>query len=678
MADGVLTLLCSSAKIERDRGVQELLTFIKDANKDDIVALQKSLHDLLSNTDSTWEGKHGALIGTKALLESGNFDETFANSLQEFAVLHLDYDESRVRLAAGEILGTLCRCHGTSVYDSIKDRVLEGVLTNLQRQPLEESSKEEQKHAEQLTEKIAGADKSQKRRNSADAEQIFHDTAGWKSLETYMKCLQAVIDGCGPGFNKYIDVELLSLISQTLTHTNRFVRETGYYVCSSLVSCNSSKDGTSTCSAEDNEIYKNGLQFAEQLARGLADNWSQVRLAASGATRCFLMGLPPENRKEFFAQLLPPLCLNRYYVAEGVRIYNQKTWKEVTEGQGKELLEQYIQQVVEFYISQTEADNHAVREAACACIAELGSKIDKDVVRPFVAKLLDALLVCFKDESWPVRDASCVSCGNFVLCFPDEARDTMEALYPLFYENLQDNIQSVREGAAIAMANVVRAYGRGALDVVLLKIKEGLEGVEKQSANVEKYSGLDKKPATYGVVKRLRDNDMELHTDQQMYSCGSLAPKMHRGKRGGGCMDHKFRRPPEPWEFADGCVNLISQLSSMESAKQDICKLLALMASASSHQHYTQHVHFLETVCKQIPFIAKGLGKRTFKMYLELFFDAIFYSIRCDNALTQNAANLCLNQLSTLLGPSILRGRVEQYNPRYLEYLSSAQFAAPL
>ena len=65
-------------------------------------------------------------------------------------------------LLEGEILGTLCRCHGTSVYDSIKDRVLEGVLTNLQRQPLEESSKEEQKHAEQLTEKIAGADKSQK------------------------------------------------------------------------------------------------------------------------------------------------------------------------------------------------------------------------------------------------------------------------------------------------------------------------------------------------------------------------------------------------------------------------------------------------------------------------------------------------------------------------------------
>lgn len=34
-----------------------------------------------------------------------------------------------------------------------------------------------------------------------------------------------------------------------------------------------------------------------------------------------------------------------------------------------------------------------------------------------------------------------------------------------------------------------------------------------------------------------------------MYSCGSLAPKMGRG---GGCSDHKFKKDPEPWEFADG------------------------------------------------------------------------------------------------------------------------------
>ena len=36
----------------------------------------------------------------------------------------------------------------------------------------------------------------------------------------------------------------------------------------------------------------------------------------------------------------------------------------------------------------------------------------------------------------------------------------LEALFPLFYENLQDNIPSVRQGAAIAISNVCMAYGK--------------------------------------------------------------------------------------------------------------------------------------------------------------------------------------------------------------------------
>ena len=51
---------------------------------------------------------------------------------------------------------------------------------------------------------------------------------------------------------------------------------------------------------------------------------------------------------------------------------------------------------------------------------------------------------------------------------------------------------------------------------VLDKVKESFEKVETQPDSVEKYGGLDKSPATYGVVKKLRDNDMELHTDKQV------------------------------------------------------------------------------------------------------------------------------------------------------------------
>ena len=59
----------------------------------------------------------------------------------------------------------------------------------------------------------------------------------------FCRCLQSVINGCGHEFNDYVDQELLDLIFRALTHTNRFVRETGYYVCSSLVSCGLVRDG---------------------------------------------------------------------------------------------------------------------------------------------------------------------------------------------------------------------------------------------------------------------------------------------------------------------------------------------------------------------------------------------------------------------------------------------------
>ena len=46
-----------------------------------------------------------------------------------------------------------------------------------------------------------------------------------------------------------------------------------------------------------------------------------------------------------------------------------------------ELLYVYFREVllfqVDYYIEATDADNHAVREAACACIAELGAKVSE-------------------------------------------------------------------------------------------------------------------------------------------------------------------------------------------------------------------------------------------------------------------------------------------------------------
>ena len=42
--------------------------------------------------------------------------------------------------------------------------------------------------------------------------------------------------------------------------------------------------------------------------------------------------------------------------------------------------------------------------------------------------------------------------------FPDH-RGSLNELFPLFFGNLEDSIPSVRQGAAAAIASVVKAYG---------------------------------------------------------------------------------------------------------------------------------------------------------------------------------------------------------------------------
>ncbi len=57
------------------------------------------------------------------------------------------------------------------------------------------------------------------------------------------------------------------------------------------------------------------------------------------------------------------------------------------------------------------------------------------------------------------------------------------------------------------------------------------------SSSFLRSSGIDPGPSVFGVVHRTHDDPA--HTDQQMYRCGLLAPKMMRG----GCMDSHYHKP---------------------------------------------------------------------------------------------------------------------------------------
>lgn len=45
------------------------------------------------------------------------------------------------------------------------------------------------------------------------------------------------------------------------------------------------------------------------------------------------------------------MCLNRYYLAEGVKLYSQETWKNVVGDKGKDYVIKYMKEFIEFYIS---------------------------------------------------------------------------------------------------------------------------------------------------------------------------------------------------------------------------------------------------------------------------------------------------------------------------------------
>ncbi|KAH6926961.1 hypothetical protein HPB50_024298 [Hyalomma asiaticum] len=608
-----LKLLCSPTSLERDRGYQEAQRYLTTAQGADVRVFEAAVLAKLQQSDkSAWETKIGALLGAKAIVECRRnaqqaSNEAFDESVARVCISLVTDPNVNVRLEAGQVLGTLCAVDGVKLYAKHHKELLRFIETYLDKDPSEAGSVQEDIRTETSVSSHDGS----------SAAKVLLNTVGWRHLETSMKCLQFVIDGCGPSFEEFVDNTLVELLCKTVQHISRFVRETTFCVISSLVTCCSASGSKSPFA-----VNQHGPRISKCLALGLADNWSQ------------------------------------------------ETWRRIAKTEGRELVQRHIACVVDYYMSQAAAENHAVREAACACIAELASKAWRAC---FPAFLL--LLLCLIAQySYPrnfiaMFAAACLACGNFMLCYPEESKASLKTVYPLFFNNLQDCIPSVRQGAAAALANVVRAYGQEAFQVVKAKIAEGLAGVAKQPAETIHYRdirgwGSSVSGATPNI-KKLHDNDPALHTNQPTFSCESLIP------RAGLPTDWNYRKPPEPWELADGCIHLISELSQVPQVSTSVAEFLPALSEASRHRHYAHHVVLLETLCSQLPNVVKGVGKRAFKMHLELFFEPIFYSLNCENALTSSAASQCLNQLSSLFGPSILRARVEQWNSRYLEQLDA-------
>jgi len=369
----------------------------------------------------------------------------------------------------------------------------------------------------------------------------------------------------------------------------------------------------------------------------------------------------PENRRaavDIGTVLLPAMCLNRYYVAEGVRVFSQETWRLAVGDRGVSLVADRCGAFVSHYIEQSKANNHAVREAACACLAEIAAKVPKERHAEHTPAALSALLSCFRDESWPVRDAACVACERLVRACPDEVpEDVREELWRLFVAHLWDNIPSVRADSARALGACAEAWGPGALARCWAALDDALPRAKSQPSDSQRYGSLADGGATFGVAgpRRTRANDVAAHTDQTLFSCGSLAPKL---RRGAGCIDHGFKREREPWEASEGALRLLAVLAPLDPVGAG--DRLGLVAELAALDTFTHAPALWEAVAEVLPTVARAVGPRPLRPQLDALTSSLVRVLSCGARRAEHAAGAALGALRDVVGAGVFAGRLSQ------------------
>jgi len=572
--------------------------------------------------------------------------------LHTISMKHLEHDEPRVRTLVAKSVGAYSKVSLRSESDSLAamrqemhDRLIHSIHEHIE----------------------AGRDETGAySRCSAGA---LDDTTGWRALETNWLCLASLVTALGGDFLTEFPLtdELLQDCQfSCVTHVNRHVRAAGMTVLEKWIvaAASASEKHGELLTASSSSLRKT---VTAVLKVGLADNWSQVRMAASVLCRVFFKILLELNSpfEDVYPVVLPRMCLNRFYLAQGVKLYSHETWKMLFKDSGLDLVVANLGAVCRYYVKMCDADNHVVREAACQAVAELAVRLGEhkeyhDSLQSFIDLLLQSLLMCFHDESWPVRDEACLACGILCKAYPEECRPELKTLWERWTEQLTDQIWSVREDAAVALGNAVQAYGPEFMTQIRELIAKLLPSAREQPAMT---------PAEY----KARQNDMEAHTDSQLYSCGSLAPKLRKAGAGRiGCGNCDVTRPKAPWEATDGCLYLIGQLvvtctavdSGIQLTDDDLLPLLREVADVCRVRHFPQADDLRTTLWRQLPLIAHALGKQRFKrLYLNVFMDLLFSSLesRSSSQLSQHAAGQCAEELAEIVGPAIFRARLEDY-----------------
>jgi hypothetical protein len=255
--------------------------------------------------------------------------------------------------------------------------------------------------------------------------------------------------------------------------------------------------------------------------------------------------------------------------------------------------------------------------------------------------------------------------------------------------NLADIVWSVRAGAAVVFGELVRLSKEGTAGPILELCLDGLMAAAKETDERQKYGKGD-----LSEWKRLRDNDVALHSNRETIDCCAVGELDEDDSEQLGILSlskiyteaqkHKLDLGMERWERTDGCLYLVRELalggrckvqspckSEVPSSQLCIGDALPVMARVATHRHFIKHLTVLTTTWKVLPDIAKALGAESFKQYFTAFIEPLVYSVSCNDGLTVDAARHCVVEIHTLLGRESFIGCVKAHDEASLDVLSA-------
>lgn len=365
-----------------------------------LTSITSTIHSNIEHSEPRVRSLIGRTVGAYALLTTGLV----------------------IRLADGNASESVCMSdeltHKVEGLQPLRKEVHDAILKSLKFHF--EMKRAEVVPAKDSPGNVGNEANSEQHKLSKASDGALDDTSGWRALETNLHALAGYIDGCCVSPPAPTDIYPGSYLKEqsqlfnesnwflqgleycSVTHVNRHVRAASSAVLGVLVStCMKCHSHEMLLDSPLRDVIK------ESLKANLADNWSQVRMAGSVLCRKFvvaLLSIREENANgeeeedltmfessvgEMVPMLLPRMCLNRFYLAQGVKLYSQDTWKMIfgsnekheslIEGEEKEdeglhssescrggggmgAVARNAAPLCRYYSRMCDADNHAVRE----------------------------------------------------------------------------------------------------------------------------------------------------------------------------------------------------------------------------------------------------------------------------------------------------------------------------